>query len=356
MLQSTPAQPVPRKKIWTVVYTDSETECFEIRTLPEDSDEGFETLFHKEYTIGTAIGDFLEVDLSIWNQMLPKMQEAVQSINEGRYLKKSFNAIFYCTLYWLDQSAFFAPFAAALQRLHIIHGVGDFISLDECNEQMAYYKDLQQYLRDLIDQVFSVGEGENTALRYFALQQQFGEDSYPPFAFDAVQYLAVPKGVGGLYAYDEFLEEDEKRDFRTVVTEVLETEDPEAFGEFLLYRYLQENLHLRKCKYCSRYFATLGHTKLEYCDRLIENSTKTCREMGSLRLYEQRKMEDPAIREYKRSYKTHNARIRYGLMTREEFTAWSVEARKKRDACSAGELPLEEFVAWLNSDKPQGKQ
>ena len=116
---------------------------------------------------------------------------------------------------------------------------------------------------------------------------------------------------------------------------------------------MQEDLHLRRCKYCGKLFATHGHTKLEYCDRLIENSSKTCREMGSLRLYEQRKMEDPAVREYKRSYKTHNARIRYGLMSREEFTAWSLEARARRDACSLGEMPLDEFVAWLNSDKPR---
>ncbi len=351
-MQPNAPQPVPRKKIWTAVYTDAETECFEIRTLPEEGD-GISTLFHKEYSSGTAVGDFLETDLSVWEQMQPKIREAVQSINEGRYLKKSFNTIFYCTLYWLDQSAFFAPFAASLQRLHIIHGVGDLISLDECNEQMAYYKDLQTYFRDLIDQVFSASEGEDTALRYFTLQHQFGEDSYPPFVFNSVQYRTVTKGISGLFPYDEFLEEDAVNTPQIIVTEVLETEDPEDFAEFLLCRYLQEDLHMRKCKYCGRYFATHGHTKLEYCDRLIENSTKTCREMGSLRLYEQRKMEDPAIREYKRSYKTHNARIRYGLMTREEFTAWSVEARAKRDKCSAGELPLDEFVAWLNSDKPQ---
>lgn len=352
MMQATSEQAVPRKKIWTAVYTDHETECFEIRTMGENGEEPV-TLYHKEYTIGTAIGDFLETDLNIWDQMLPKIREAVQSINEGRYLKKSFNAIFYCTLYWLDQSAFFAPFAASLQRLHIVHGVGDLISLDECREHLAYYKDLQTYLRDLFEQVFTVGEGESTAQRYFNLQKQFGEDSYPSFVFDSLKYLAVPKGIGGLYAYDEVLEEEERRDFRTVVTEVLETEDPEAFAEFLLYCYLREDLHLRKCKYCSRWFATLGHTKLEYCDRLIDNSSKTCREMGSLRLYEQRKMEDPAVREYKRSYKTHNARIRYGLMSREEFTAWSKEARAKRDACSEGKLPLDEFVTWLNSDKPK---
>ena len=351
-MQSNPTPPVPREKIWCAVYTDADTECFEIRSLL-DEDKHLATLFHKEYTSGTAIGDFLETDLSIWTQIRPKVQDAVQSINAGRYLKKSFNTIFYCTLYWLDQSAFFAPLAASLQRLQIVHSVGDLISLDECNDQMRYYRDLQRYLRDLAEQVFTIGEGESTALRYFALQRQLGEESYPPFEFEAVRYGTASKGVSGLYPYDEFLEEEPRDEAKTIVTEMLETEDPEAFSEFLLYRYLQENLHLRKCKYCGRYFATLGRTKLEYCDRLIENSAKTCREMGSLRLYEQRKMEDPAMREYKRSYKTHNARIRYGLMTREEFTAWSIEARAKRDLCVAGNLPLDEFVEWLNSDKPQ---
>ena len=351
-MQPNQAQPTPRGKIWCVIYTDAEHECFEIRTMALEKDEPV-TLYHKEYSSGTALGDFLAADLSVWEQLRPKVAEAVQSINEGRYLKKSLNAIFYCTLYWLNQSAFFAPFAATLQRLQITQGTGDPLSLDACNAQMAYYQDLQAYFRSLVDQVFSAPESEDVANRYFALQHRYGETSYPSFAFEAVKYLPMQQGVSGLYPYDQFLEEDERHDSRTIITEVLETEDPAAFSEFLLYRYLQENLHLRKCKYCGRLFATHGHTKLEYCDRLIENSTKTCREMGSLRLYEARKMEDPAIREYKRSYKTHNARIRYGLMSREEFTAWSIEARAKRDACCAGQLSLDDFVAWLNSDKAE---
>lgn len=95
----------------------------------------------------------------------------------------------------------------------------------------------------------------------------------------------------------------------------------------------------------------MGNTRLEFCDRLIDGSAKTCKEMGSLRLYEKRKLEEPAIKEYKRSYKAHNARVRYGTMTKAEFTAWSKEARAKRADCIAGKLPLEEFVAWLDSDR-----
>ena len=66
---------------------------------------------------------------------------------------------------------------------------------------------------------------------------------------------------------------------------------------------------------------------------------------------QQTQMKNPATREFTRSYKAHNARIRYGLMTREEFDKWAAEAREKRDACVAGNLSLEDFVAWLDSDK-----
>lgn len=173
----------------------------------------------------------------------------------------------------------------------------------------------------------------------------------PTLSFGPVSYGAMSKGVGGLFPYDEWMEEEKRSDFDTCITEVLETEKAEEFIDFLLYRYLQENLRLRRCKYCERYFRVPGRSKLEYCDRLIEGSSKTCREMGPLRLYERRKMEDPAVREYKRSYKTHNARIRYGLMTREEFGKWSAAARKRRDLCTAGKLFLDEFVTWLDSDK-----
>lgn len=125
----------------------------------------------------------------------------------------------------------------------------------------------------------------------------------------------------------------------------------EDFTQFILAEYIRRDLRFRVCKFCGRYFGIMGNTRLEFCDRLIDGSTKTCKEMGSLRLYEKRKLEEPAIKEYKRSYKAHNARVRYGTMTKAEFTAWSKEARAKRADCIAGKLPLEEFVAWLDSDR-----
>ena len=133
--------------------------------------------------------------------------------------------------------------------------------------------------------------------------------------------------------------------------EVLNTESVSDLICFLLCRYLDMNLRFRTCKFCGKLFGVTGNYKSEYCSRVISGSEKTCKEMGSVRLYEKKIFSEPAIKEYKRSYKAHNARIRYGLMTREEFDKWSAEAREKRDACVAGKLPLEDFVAWLDSDK-----
>lgn len=82
----------------------------------------------------------------------------------------------------------------------------------------------------------------------------------------------------------------------------------------------------------------------------MEGSEKTCRQMGAVVQYQSRQ-EESCHKEFTRSYKAHNARVRYGTMTKAEFTAWSKEARAKRADCIAGKLPLEEFVAWLDSDR-----
>ena len=123
-----------------------------------------------------------------------------------------------------------------------------------------------------------------------------------------------------------------------------------------LYNYLKAYclrlpLPIHKCKNCGRYFVVTGNITQDYCTRLMEGSEKTCRQMGAVVQYQSRQMKNPAAREFTRSYKAHNARVRYGTMSKAEFTAWSKTAREKRDACIAGKLPLEDFVAWLDSDK-----
>ena len=351
--------PKPVGKIWASAYMDSKTEVFEIRTGVAGYPDSFQTLYHKEYALGTSLADFLYVDLNVFDMQLSSIMRNVDDINAGRNVNKSFSALFDTTIYWLNQSALFAPFSAAIERLHLIHEKGEALNTDEMERQMDYFKEIQPRLRILADAYYSADASADMAERYFEHQQKYGAELYPQLTFQAVRFGPVSKGANGFFPYDNLLnalmpssKQDESRcELIDFMAETMSTTLPEDLVHFTIYQYMIQNLRFRVCKYCKRYFGVTGGSNLEYCDRLIEDSTKTCKENGALRIYEKRKMGDPAIREYKRSYKAHNARIRYGLMSREEFSLWSEKAREKRDECVAGKLSLEEFVEWLDSDR-----
>jgi len=140
-------------------------------------------------------------------------------------------------------------------------------------------------------------------------------------------------------------------------TEVLHTDSVKDLISFMLVNYIKHGIRFRKCKYCGKYFGIAGNYNTEYCSRKVfQAGGKTCKDSGSFRIYEQKLLENPVAREYKRSYKAHNARVSKGLMTRDEFNAWSVEAREKRDMCLRGEFGFEEFVAWLDSDRIRARK
>jgi hypothetical protein len=131
------------------------------------------------------------------------------------------------------------------------------------------------------------------------------------------------------------------------IVEVLYPDTLADLHKFIIAQYLQSNVKFKKCKNCRSYFAVLGNSKLEYCNRRIAGSKKTCRQVGSMLIYQTKKLENPINKAYTKAYKTHNARIRYGIMTHKEFEAWSIEARERRDKCLAGLLDFEDFMDWL---------
>ena len=109
---------------------------------------------------------------------------------------------------------------------------------------------------------------------------------------------------------------------------------------------MRRAIRFKRCQLCGRLFAATDGDRTEYCSREYEKG-KTCRDVGAARVYQKKLLGNPITRAYNRAYKTHNARIRYGTMTREEFNAWTAEAKKHRDACQNGEISLEAFEAWL---------
>lgn len=132
-----------------------------------------------------------------------------------------------------------------------------------------------------------------------------------------------------------------------IFAEVLYPRDIYDLIDFHVRECVKREVRMRVCKNCLRYFAVTGKASTEYCGRICDSKGRTCREMGAINTWTQRKQGDEVFKEYRREYKKRFARINAGRLTRSAFYAWSEEARRKKGDCDGGVISPEEFSRWL---------
>ena len=132
-----------------------------------------------------------------------------------------------------------------------------------------------------------------------------------------------------------------------IFTEVLYPRDIYDLIDFHVRECVKCEVKMRVCKNCLRYFAVTGKASTEYCDRVCDSKGRTCREIGAINTWTQRKQGDEVFKEYRREYKKRFARINAGKLTKSVFYAWSEEARKKKEDCDNGAITPEDFSRWL---------
>lgn len=120
-------------------------------------------------------------------------------------------------------------------------------------------------------------------------------------------------------------------------------------GSFLYYdffRGIAQNYLPNRCKNCGKYFLIRGSWYYTYCDNpLVDESDKTCRNVGSKRSYEKKCKNDPIWQTYNRAYKAHYARYLKKKMTVADIEKWSRFASEIRDRALAGDIPFEQYDA-----------
>lgn len=134
---------------------------------------------------------------------------------------------------------------------------------------------------------------------------------------------------------------------RKIFAEVLYPRDIYDLIDFHVRECVKREVKMRVCKNCLRYFAVTGKASTEYCGRVCDSKGRTCREMGAINTWTQRKQGDEVFKEYRREYKKRFARINAGKLTKSAFYAWSEEARRKKEDCDGGVISPEEFSRWL---------
>ena len=132
-----------------------------------------------------------------------------------------------------------------------------------------------------------------------------------------------------------------------IFAEVLYPKDIYDLIDFYVRECVKREVRMRVCKNCLRYFAVTGKASTEYCGRVCDRKGRTCREMGAINTWTQRKQGDEVFKEYRREYKKRFARINAGRLTKSAFYAWSEEARRKKEDCDGGVISPDEFSRWL---------
>ncbi len=121
---------------------------------------------------------------------------------------------------------------------------------------------------------------------------------------------------------------------------------------FLEYREsTTNNIAIKPCRYCNRFFISDGRIDKEYCDNIAPGENLPCSQIGATKLHYKEKEDDPVYTAFLTAYRRMRSRVRTNKLTKEEFTEWSQVARSKRDACYDNELDFDEFKEWLSSNK-----
>ena len=125
----------------------------------------------------------------------------------------------------------------------------------------------------------------------------------------------------------------------------------EDLFRFEFIKMIEHDIFIKKCKNCERFFIPKRRADAEYCERIYGDTQRRCSEIGATLRYERKVASNPILDAHKKAYRRFNSRTRTKKMTQSEFLVWSEEARAKRDACLAGEIPIEEFTVWLEQGR-----
>ena len=131
-----------------------------------------------------------------------------------------------------------------------------------------------------------------------------------------------------------------------IFTEVLRPKSMRDIVDFVLRNIIRQELTFKTCRSCGKYFPNTSHGNSEYCNRIFQDTDKTCKEIGSVKVYQAKIEENPEYKIYNRAYKSHFARIKYKRMTKEQFKVWAEQAREFRDLVTNGNMELARYEEW----------
>lgn len=202
---------------------------------------------------------------------------------------------------------------------------------------------LHSDLSALVDKVFLMDEHKTNPLQRLCMQQSRDK-------------LLAAKLAG----LSEFMCVERRtyidgRQFEPVLSPAQEIEPPENITSRLfvgsddlqavllteLEEMAQQNVRLKKCAYCGRYFQPFS-SRTVYCDRLVGETGKSCKELAAKEKYEKKIAADEGLSLYQRRNKAYAMRVSRApeIYKDAEYQSWKAASEAAVKRYVDGELTL----------------
>ena len=114
---------------------------------------------------------------------------------------------------------------------------------------------------------------------------------------------------------------------------------------------LCENIEVKKCKNCGKFFVPENRSDEIYCSNIFENG-KTCKEVGHFRVLQKQMKENDDLRIYRNVYQKLLLRTRRNPDNKDyirDFELFKSTNSELKEDVSNGKITQEEYMEWLNN-------
>ena len=114
-----------------------------------------------------------------------------------------------------------------------------------------------------------------------------------------------------------------------------------------------ENLPIKECQSCGKYFIPTSRQDEIYCE-FPDEKGKTCKEKGASLTYKKNLESIPALLEYRRSYQKKImivSRNKENKQLKKDFDKWKKEAQARIKLFKQGKLEEEKLYNWMIENK-----
>ena len=239
---------------------------------------------------------------------------------------------------------------------------------------MDSYIVLQKALRDVIDFSYNINEekylnGLTPTQRYYIYVHSYKEDSYmelfkyltdvsfsQEFDFSEYDKSIKESNFNSPEAFAKYIKNECKKNQNFQIKNYMYSFSSllSAYYFCVLY-FVENNIPIKTCKNCGRYFIPENRVSSVYCNRIFENN-KTCKEVGANNAYKEKLKKDEINLLYRKTLSAKKMLANRNPdipMYLEKYEAWKSEANQYKKNIKSGKKTKEEFKQWLENTKKQ---